>query len=218
MMPVLQVPTGGDRNFGYLVVREGEALVFDPGHDSGGLERALAASGARLRWLAGSHGHEDHIATLDAWHRAAGAPRVLSRHAGRPAEVVVGDEEMVLPLGAGGLVLRPTPGHTPCSLCLWAPGGGGEAPALLTGDTLFVGKIGGTPDEAAARRQHASLHGLLRRFPAETVVWPGHDVGRRPSSTLGDESRDNPFLSRDLAGFLWLKANWAAYKREHGIP
>ena len=55
-------------------------------------------------------------------------------------------------------------------------------------------------------------------LPPETRVWPGHDVGVRPSSTIGDERRENPFILRDsFESFLDLKRNWAAYKRGHGI-
>jgi hydroxyacylglutathione hydrolase len=39
-----------------------------------------------------------------------------------------------------------------------------------------------------------------------------------PWSTIGHERRCNPFLlCPDLAAFENLKANWAAYKKEHGI-
>jgi hypothetical protein len=38
------------------------------------------------------------------------------------------------------------------------------------------------------------------------------------ASTIGHERDHNPFLRcPDLAAFEHLKANWAAYKKEHGI-
>jgi hypothetical protein len=53
----------------------------------------------------------------------------------------------------------------------------------------------------------------------ETEVWPGHDYGIRPSSTIGEEIKENPFIKRldNFEDFLWLKENWAQYKIEHGI-
>jgi glyoxylase-like metal-dependent hydrolase (beta-lactamase superfamily II) len=55
-------------------------------------------------------------------------------------------------------------------------------------------------------------------LPPETRVYPGHDVGVSPSSTLENERRSNPFLLRpDVDSFIELKAHWAEYKREHGI-
>ena len=35
---------------------------------------------------------------------------------------------------------------------------------------------------------------LLDRFPDDATVWPGHDYGVRPSSTIGLERATNPFL------------------------
>ncbi len=89
---------------------------------------------------------------------------------------------------------------------------------LITGDTLFVGKVGGTHDADSARLEYDSLRGKICSLPPETEVWPGHDYGVRPSSTIGDELRENPFLLRaTFESFLDLKSNWAEYKRIHGI-
>ncbi len=88
----------------------------------------------------------------------------------------------------------------------------------MTGDTLFVGKIGGTGTEAAARAEYESLTKVLLRLPDATTVWPGHDYGCRPSSTIGLERRTNPFLlCEDFQAFLELKIGWAELKRRHGL-
>ena len=65
---------------------------------------------------------------------------------------------------------------------------------------------------------HESLHGILASLPPETEVWPGHDYGVAPSSTLGRELETNPFyLQPDFEAFLHLKKNWLRYKEEHGF-
>ena len=88
----------------------------------------------------------------------------------------------------------------------------------MTGDTLFVGKVGGTDFKEGARTQYASLHEKLMILPDDTEVWPGHDVGVAPSSTIGHERETNPFLLRkNFEEFVDLKRNWVAYKKEHGI-
>jgi glyoxylase-like metal-dependent hydrolase (beta-lactamase superfamily II) len=118
----------------------------------------------------------------------------------------------VLELGAVKLEILHTPGHTDADICILAGN------KLITGDTLFVGKVGGTDFGAGARTEFESLRRLLDTLDDSVEVWPGHDVGVRPSSTIGDERRENPFLVRtDFEDFLWLKKNWADYKKEHGI-
>jgi glyoxylase-like metal-dependent hydrolase (beta-lactamase superfamily II) len=64
--------------------------------------------------------------------------------------------------------------------------------ALLSGDVLFQGSVGRVDlpgaDWATLER---SIGTLIERFPAETIVYPGH-MGM---TTLGRELATNPFLS-----------------------
>ena len=78
--------------------------------------------------------------------------------------------------------------------------------------------MGGTDSEEDARAEYDSLQRKIGTLPPETGIWPGHDYGVRPSSTVADEWRENPFLLQpDFAAFMELKKNWAEYKRKHGI-
>jgi glyoxylase-like metal-dependent hydrolase (beta-lactamase superfamily II) len=88
----------------------------------------------------------------------------------------------------------------------------------FTGDLLFVGKVGGTQSEADGRTEWESLQRLLREWPPHATIWPGHDYGARPSSTLQLERTTNPFLlCPDVAAFLRAKADWAIFKARHGL-
>jgi glyoxylase-like metal-dependent hydrolase (beta-lactamase superfamily II) len=87
-----------------------------------------------------------------------------------------------------------TPGHSPGHVTYAVAVSGGEAKerALLSGDVLFGGSVGRVDlpggDWATLER---SIGGLLRAFPAETAVYPGH-MG---TTTLGRERDTNPFLA-----------------------
>jgi hypothetical protein len=49
-------------------------------------------------------------------------------------------------------------------------------------------------------------------------VWPGHDYGVRPSSTIGLERATNPFIRcPDLAAFMALKRDWPTVKQRLGL-
>lgn len=55
-------------------------------------------------------------------------------------------------------------------------------------------------------------------LPEETEIWPGHDYGVQPSSTVANEKKTNPFiLQESLEAFVDLKKNWAEYKKKHDI-
>ena len=91
-----------------------------------------------------------------------------------------------LAIGSTALTVLHTPGHTPGSICLYTPG------HLFTGDTLFVGGVGRTDLPGGnARQLAASIRKTLFALPDDTVVWPGHDYGGRPSSTIGFEREHN---------------------------
>ena len=125
--------------------------------------------------------------------------------------VVDGDELVV-----GSLRLRcfHTPGHCVDHLVLYEP----QYYLLVTGDLLFVGKVGGTTTDTDARTEWTSLQRVFDTLPNETTVWPGHDYGARPSSTIGLERHTNPFLRCvDVDGFLQLRGDWADYKRQMGL-
>lgn len=217
-MRLQQIRCGGDRNFAYLVTHEGEAMMVDPGEDPQVLIAALEDSGARLRWIVGTHGHNDHIASLPQVKQQFGGRSVLSRAAGQAADLAVTEACPELELGTARITLLATPGHTPCSMCVLIPAMGDLPAQLISGDTLFVGKIGGTATREEAASEYHSLHEVLLKLPDETLVWPGHNYGSRPSSSIGEERRENPFLLQpDFDAFLWLKANWAEYKQQHGI-
>jgi hypothetical protein len=62
------------------------------------------------------------------------------------------------------------------------------------------------------------LQRLLAVIPDEATIWPGHDYGVRPSSTMGLEKATNPFLRcADVDEFLRLKAGWPAFKQQYGL-
>jgi len=210
-----QIRVGGDRNFAYLIGDEDTraAALVDPAHRPAVVLARAAEQALVVRFLINTHGHDDHAGGNDIV-LAQGDVRLLH---GGPGGVADGQK---LVMGSVELTFLRTPGHSEDSLCVLAqetrtPEEPGK---LITGDTLFVGKVGGTDFGQGARREYESLHRKLLTLPDETEVWPGHDVGVAPSSTIGHERKTNPFLlRRTFEEFVELKRHWLEYKREHGI-
>jgi glyoxylase-like metal-dependent hydrolase (beta-lactamase superfamily II) len=209
-----QIRAGGDRNFAYLVGdgEGGEAALFDPPPDPEAYLSLVKRHRLRVRYVVATHGHSDHTWGLTSAARTTGGAIVAHRNAPVRADRPVDDGDR-LPLGEGlTLEILHTPGHTEDAICIRVGG------YLITGDTLFVGKVGGTDYGEGARKEWDSLHRLME-LPEDTVVCPGHDYGVKPLSTIGEEKRTNPFLLRPtFEAFLDLKKNWLEYKRKHGIP
>ena len=188
-MIIRQLKIGFMENFTYIVGCEKtkHAMVIDPGRD---VDRILAEAekeGLNITLIVNTHGHGDHTAGNAALKERTGAKVVI--HAkdakGAPEADVLLSEEKTLKLGDLTFEVIHTPGHTQGGVCLYAEGN------LFTGDTLFVGDSGRT-DLAGGHRPTlgASIRKLMA-FGDDTVVWPGHDYGPTPSSTLGWEKRNN---------------------------
>ncbi|MEA4861732.1 MAG: MBL fold metallo-hydrolase [Victivallaceae bacterium] len=166
---VRQIAVGGfDHNFSYVVAAAGRAVVIDPSGDAEKIFAALA--GLTVEAVLLTHLHRDH------WD-AAGLFNVPV-HSGRDLR---GMSEFVF--GCRKVGVLHTPGHTPESLCFLA------GDALFTGDTLFVDYVG----YGDTRALYDSL-ALLRTLPDVTLVYPGHDYGREPFSSIGVEKKRNPYF------------------------
>lgn len=211
-----QVRIGGERNFGYILGDEKTktAALVDPAYCPAQLVDRCSELGLEVGMILNTHSHPDHTNGNREAAELTGAPVVCHENGAgviKPDRTVAGGETLIL----GELSIRVlfTPGHSPDSICLVVEN------KVVTGDTLFVGKVGGTDLEDGARQEYESLHGELMSLPDDYEVYPGHDFGVEPSSTIGRERKTNPFLLReDLEGFVDLKRNWLQYKREHGIP
>jgi glyoxylase-like metal-dependent hydrolase (beta-lactamase superfamily II) len=210
-----QVRTGGDRNFGYLLGdREaGEGVLVDPSYTPEQLVERAQAQGLRIRAILNTHGHPDHTNGNAAAKALTGAPVLGGPGHPGPLDRELRDGERI-PFGGFSLGVWHVPGHCPDHLAFLSE----PLAAGLTGDLLFVGKVGGTGGEAAARQEWDSLRRLLREWPDHATIWPGHDYGARPSSTLAWERAANPFLlCADADAFIRLKGEWASFKARHGL-
>jgi glyoxylase-like metal-dependent hydrolase (beta-lactamase superfamily II) len=96
-----------------------------------------------------------------------------------------------LELGKVKIKVIYTPGHTPDGICLLVEN------KLLTGDTLFVGECGRTDMlGASAEAMYDSLFDKLMKLDDSVEVYPGHDYGSAPHSTIGKERRTNYVLEK----------------------
>ena len=198
---VVQIPVAGTDNFSYLVIcpETGKAFAVDPGISPESLMQVVRERNVDVEVLGNTHGHHDHVAGNADVIRATGAKLAAS-----PIDVPDPD----IPLGEGSIIqvgtltinVLHTPGHSPGAVVFNPPG------SLITGDTLFVTRCG----RADLRNGDpaALYHSLLRlaAFPPETRVYPGHDYGPKPNSTIAYERQHNEYIKcPDLESFIKLR-------------
>jgi glyoxylase-like metal-dependent hydrolase (beta-lactamase superfamily II) len=193
-------------NFVYLIGdREtGEAVVVDPAYDIKGILDVLRGDDMRLVGALATHYHPDHIGGDMMGYTISGVRELMALS---PVPVHVQDAEAewvrrvvdldesdlvrhrsgdVVGVGAVGIELIHTPGHTPGSQCFLVDG------RLVAGDTLFLQGCGRTDLPGGdPQALYESLTQRLAKVPDSAVLYPGHLYAPEPSATMGDTRRDN---------------------------
>ena len=211
-----QIRAGGDRNFGYLIGDRdaGRGVVIDPSYSPDVFVQRASEQGLSVTHIINTHGHPDHTNGNTRAVELTNAPVAAFENSTLvKMDVGLRDREAI---DVGGLRLEflHVPGHCPDHLVIFEP----TWRIVLTGDLLFVGKVGGTHTDDDGRTEWSSLQRMLEWLPDVTTVWPGHDYGIRPSSTIGLERATNPFLAcSDVSEFLALKKEWPAVKQRLGL-
>ena len=210
-MEVEQIQVGSMAVFCYIVAcpRTKEAMVIDPAGDEDKIVQRINEKGYHLKYIVNTHGHPDHTCgnarmkgltgakivmhKLDAVSPNSPEGRAHSRQWGftpsPPTDIQVENGDKIV-IGDVSLEVIHTPGHSPGGICLLGEG------HVFTGDTLFVGGIGRTDLPGSSMSDFMkALRERLLILPGDTVVWPGHDYGARPSSTIDIERKTNPWLT-----------------------
>ena len=211
-MEIKQIKLTKMATFCYLV-GDGSSktcALIDPAFDTKKLLDEVEKGGYELTHIINTHCHSDHSAGNAAIMAATGAKlliheldaerldRILNRAfsrvlggKGSPRPDILLKDGDVIKIGENILKVIHTPGHTIGSICLYTDG------SIFTGDTLFVGSVGRTDLPGGSIKQLLrSIHEKIYSLPGKTTVWPGHDYGPLPHSTIEHEKKTNPFTGQ----------------------
>jgi len=209
-MIIKQYEVGNFAVFCYLIGDEEtqEGLFIDPADDARRLLAEAKSHGLnKIKYIVNTHSHVDHIMGNAEMVKKTGAKIIIHEEdalalgqthssllemfgatASPPADVLVKEGDAIQ---AGNVKLKVihTPGHSPGGMSLYVDG------MVFTGDTLFVGSVGRTDFPGSSWDVlEASIRKKLYVLPGETVVFPGHNYGSTPTSTIQYERRHNPFV------------------------
>ena len=208
-MEIKQIRLAKMATFCYLVGDRASrsCALIDPAFETDRILEKVAENDFRVTHIINTHAHSDHTAgngvikaatdakilihEQDAGQLAKLLNRTFSRVLGgkgspRP-DVLLKDNDSIQ-IGESSLKVLHTPGHTPGGICLYTQGN------VFTGDTLFVGAVGRTDlPGGSVKTLLASIREKIYTLAGDTIVWPGHDYGPFPSSTVEHEKKTNPF-------------------------
>ena len=209
-MVVKQIEVGNFAVFCYLIgdEEEKEGLFIDPADEAERLISEAKSYGLnKIKYIINTHSHVDHIMGNAEMVKKTGAKIIIHEEDAKyltrtqsdllamfrakpspPADIEVKDEDMIQ-MGKVALKVLHTPGHSPGGISLYMDG------MVFTGDSLFVGSVGRTDFPGSSWNVlEASIRKKLFVLPGDTIIYPGHNYGPPPSSTVQYEKRHNPFV------------------------
>jgi glyoxylase-like metal-dependent hydrolase (beta-lactamase superfamily II) len=209
-MVIKQYEVGNFAVFCYLIGDEetAEGLFIDPADQADMLISEAKSYGMnKIKYIVNTHSHVDHVMgnaemvkktkakiiihEEESGHLVRVPPDLLEMFSATPsppAEILVKERE-VIQVGDVKLKVIHTPGHSPGGMSLYMDG------MVFTGDTLFVGSVGRTDFPGSSWDQlETSIRKKLYVLPGDTVIFPGHNYGSTPTSTIQYERRHNPFV------------------------
>ncbi|HIJ10626.1 TPA: MBL fold metallo-hydrolase [Candidatus Woesearchaeota archaeon] len=185
---------GYDNNFTYLIIDGKECCVLDPAIPSKNIFSFVEKEGLTITFVLFMHSHFDHIVELEQY-KEKGIP--IYGHESTKIEVdrKVKDND-ILTVGETELNIMHTPGHRYDCVCVLVENN------VFTSDTLFVGGCGRVDFEGSDPDAMFETLQKLKQLPDETIIYPGHDYGSTPRSTISKEKKQNFFFKIGKAEFL----------------
>jgi hydroxyacylglutathione hydrolase len=205
-----QLRLGPMMNYVYILgcAETRAAAVVDPAWNVRAILDVTRDLELRLCHILITHAHPDHVNGLEELLEATDAKAYLNAEemtfvnemariyqipiefmSQYSSRIIAVSDEAEIRVGNHPVRCLHTPGHTPGSQCFLVEG------KLFAGDTLFVDACGRVDlpggDPALMWR---SLNRRLRALEDDIILYPGHNYGGRPASTMGEQKRSNPYM------------------------
>lgn len=190
----------------YILIKDKEALIVDPGGDSDQVINLLTSKKVVPQAILLTHAHFDHIGAVDDLRSHyqidvylheeekdwLSDPQLNRSNAFFGNEIVTRPpehylEEGELTISSFTFEVRHTPGHSPGSVSFLFP----TEKSIIGGDVLFFGGIGRT--DLPGGDMNVLVSSILTKFyslPDDFTVYPGHG----PKTTIKHEKVNNPFV------------------------
>ena len=186
-MKVYQLQVGNMQNFTYVLEDEEtkESVIIDPSWDLELVLETIEKNDLKVKYIINTHHHFDHTIGNDAMAKHTQSKILQHDSSTMKNDMRVSDGAKIT-FGKSELTVMHTPGHSKDSICLIGDG------KIFSGDTLFVGNCGriDLPGGSAKELYH-SLFDTLYKLDDNLMLYPGHNYGSTPNSTIGKEKKTN---------------------------
>ncbi|MED6272821.1 hypothetical protein CHARACLAT_000689 [Characodon lateralis] len=182
-----------------------EAVIIDPVLETLDRDMKLVQDlGLNLKVAVNTHCHADHITSTGLMKKKIqGLKSAISKHSGASADIQLSEGDDIT-FGKHRLTVRETPGHTNGCVTLVL----GDESMAFTGDALLIRGCGRTDfQQGSARKLYHSIHQKVFKLPEDCLLYPAHDYKGQTVTTVGEERKYNPRLTKSLEEFVNIMDN-----------
>jgi hydroxyacylglutathione hydrolase len=201
-MKVHQLQVGNMQNFTYVIEDEEtkDAVIIDPSWDLDLVIETLDRNALKAKYVINTHHHFDHTIGNDAIVKHTKSKILQHESSTLKNDIKLSDGEKIK-FGNSELTVVHTPGHSKDSICLVGDG------KIFSGDALFVGNCGRVDlPGGSAKELYHSLFDIICKLDDNLVLYPGHNYGSSPNSTIGKEKKTNfvlqPMTEEEFVNFM----------------
>lgn len=182
-----------------------QALLIDPVLEQVDRDtKLLSELGLKLVYAVNTHVHADHITGSGKLkERIEGCQSVISAASQAKADKHLAPGE-VFGVGSIKLEARATPGHTSgCMTYVWH-----EQRKAFTGDAVLIRGCGRTDfQQGNAELLYDTVHSQVFSLPGDYQLYPAHDYKGQTTTTVAEEIKFNPRLSKTKSEFVEIMKN-----------
>lgn len=181
-----------------------DAILIDPVIEQAKRDFQLVRDlNLNLKFAINTHMHADHVTGTGELKKLSGCKSVISRSSGAQADILIGETDQI-EFGSHKLKILATPGHTNGCVTYYCP----EQGVAFTGDALLIRGCGRTDfQEGSSSTLYNSVHQKIFTLPDSTKLYPAHDYKGLTSTTVDEEKRLNPRLTKSLEEFVKIMDN-----------
>ncbi|XP_059816261.1 persulfide dioxygenase ETHE1, mitochondrial-like [Hypanus sabinus] len=182
-----------------------DAIIIDPVLEEVSRDSKLIQElGLKLLYAVNTHCHADHVTGSGLLKSIIpGCRSVISKDSGAVADIHVSEGDTIN-FGKFHLNARSTPGHTDGCLTFVLS----DESMAFTGDALLIRGCGRTDfQQGSAKTLYQSVHEKIFTLPPQCLLYPAHDYTGQTVTTVDEERRWNPRLTKTQQEFVTIMEN-----------
>ena len=184
---------GYDKNYSYLLscLETINSIIVDASLELSRLQPFIKTRPAAILI---THSHHDHIKYINEYIEKYPEIKVIGHPKSKlnntsESNYLPMEDSSVFKLGGLEIKTIHTPGHYYDSVCYLVDN------VIFTGDTLFIGRTGRTLSKGSNTSDlYNSVYKKLLNLPRNTIIYPGHNYGSKPTMTISENIKISNLL------------------------